>query len=328
MRSDNRLLPMTVSIIIPNYNKGGLVRQSIESLLRQTYRNWEAVVVDDASMDDSWKIIGEYAAKDSRIRAVRNEENRGGCYSRNRGVRMATGKYLIFLDSDDWLADDCLEMRVREFEKEENRHIDMMIFEMATSCAGNIERNWNQGDRSRVLISFLRHEIVWQTMMPIWRREAFERLGGFDESFPRLQDVELHTRALLRGATYRFAERKAPDCFYVVDDSRMTMNHDVMARRFSRAILQYVEKMAGLVSTTGERKALAESLMAAIRGIGDSYQAGKIDKNLRDVLYGDILGSIGASNWVRLYARLYSLGMNKQHGFNFLYRKIYRRFNG
>lgn len=317
-----------VSIIIPNYNKSEFVRRSLDSVLAQTSPDWEAIVVDDCSSDGSWEAIQQYVDKDPRIIALRNESNKGGCYSRNRGAGAAKGKYLIFLDSDDWLADDCVARRVEEFGRKENEALDMLVFEMATSCGGEVGQNWDFGNRKNAVLSFLRHEIVWQTMMPIWRKEAFERIGRFDEAFPRLQDVELHTRALLQGMTYRFAARKTPDCFYFVDDSRMTMDYDAMARKFAKAILQYVKKMSGLVRATAERMALAESLMAAIRGIGDSYQAGRIDQSVRDELYGDILGCDKASNWVRFYAWSYLRGLNKMRGFNFLYRKVYRRFNG
>lgn len=319
-------MPVSATIVIPNYNKGEFLRHSLDSVLRQTVNDWEAIVVDDASMDDSWRIAREYAEKDARIVAIRNDVNMGGCYCRNRGAKLAHGKYLIFLDSDDWLVNDCLEMRMHEFEKDDNRDIGMLIFEMMTTEDGQHGRLWTLGNRQKALISFLRHSMPWTIMMPIWRREAFERVGGFDESFPRLQDVELHTRALLQGVAYRFAERKTPDCLYFVDNSRMTMNHEAMARKFAKATLQYVEKMAGLVRTGVERMSLNESLMAAIRCIGDDYWSGRIDRNLRDVLYGDILGGDRTSNWVRFYAWSYLRGLNKIHGFNYLFRKIYRIF--
>lgn len=313
-----------VSIVIPNYNKERYIRRSLESVLSQTTSDWEAIVVDDCSADGSWSIIQEYVKRHPRIFAFRNEVNRGGCYSRNRGAKLAKGQYLIFLDSDDWLSNDCIERRVEELNRQENRALDVLIFEMATSRAGNIGCNWNQGDRSRVLISFLRHEIVWQTMMPIWRREAFERVGGFDESFSRLQDVELHTRALLHGMTYQFAERKTPDCFYFVDNARMTMNYEVMTVKFVDAMLLYVAKMSKLLRTQEERSALDESLMAAIRWVGDCYQSGRIGQNSRDKLYGDVLKTKRISMWVRIYAWLYQIRCNKMRGFNYFYRRIYR----
>lgn len=323
-----------VSVIIPNYNKGELVRHSLDSLLRQTNREWESIVVDDCSTDDSWNIIEEYAAKDSRIKAVRNETNKGGCYSRNRGAKMAQGEYILFLDSDDWLADDCLEKRLEEFSREENKNLDMMIFEMATVRAGDMKHMWKHGDRKNALVSFLRHEIVWSIMMPIWRRKAFERFGGFDETFPRLQDVELHTRALILGLSYRFSERKAPDCFYFTEESRMTTNYSQAALNLVMAFSMYVEKMRGLVCNIEDSRlqtrcheGLLECRLQPIRMVGDYFQEGVISKCFRNELYERILER-NSSMWVLFYAIGYRNGFNHIRGFNYLYRRLMRIFGG
>ncbi len=323
-----------VSVIVPNYNKGDLVRHSLESLLKQTYGDWEAIVVDDCSGDESWRIIQDYAKKDTRIQAVRNDENKGGNYSRNRGVRMAQGKYLVFLDSDDWLEADCLERRFLEFERSENGSVDLLIFNMASTKDGNVRDAWNYGNRNAPEVSFLRHEMPWTIMMPIWRRVAFERIGGFDKTFPRLQDVELHTRALLSGVKYKFAERKSPDCFYYVDESRMTTNHAKAAETFVKACGMYVRKMCGLIqesnkSDEGKKmlmSALQETTMAAISGIGNMYQRGLLKKEERDRLYRKILEFRNGRWFVNLYAFLYKMWINKVKGFNFMYRKIIRFF--
>lgn len=320
----------SVSVIIPNYNKGELIRHSLDCLLRQTYADWEAVVVDDCSTDISWNIIEEYAAKDSRIVALRNETNRGGCYSRNRGAKMAKGEFLLFLDSDDWLADDCLEKRIEEFGREENKNLDMLIFEMATAREDRIGSNWTYGDRKNALVSFLRHEIVWSIMMPIWRRVAFERFGGFDETFPRLQDVELHTRALLKGLTYRFAERKTPDCFYFVEESRMTTNHKRAAQNLVNAITMYVEKMRGLIAEMPDcslrkscSRSLVECCLQPIRAVGDFYRKGVLTCEDRDAFFNEVVARRW-SQWVSVYAFAYWIGLDRIRGFNYLFRRTKR----
>lgn len=321
---------MNVSVIIPNYNKAKFIRHSLDSLLSQTYPDWEAIVVDDCSSDESWGIIQDYALEDSRVTAVRNETNKGGCYSRNRGAKMAKGEYLIFLDSDDWLADDCLEKRLDEFGREENKNLDMLIFEMATAPGGRIGSNWAYGDRKNALVSFLRHEIVWSIMMPIWRREAFERVGGFDEAFPRLQDVELHTRALLGGLTYKFAVRKTPDCFYVIDDARMTTNYQHAAEKLVVAIEMYVEKMSGLIAGLKDcklrdvcSKSLVESCLQTIRSVGDLYRRGALTRANRDTLFRQAI-SYHWSAWVSVYAMAYRLGFDRVRGFNYIFRRMMR----
>ena len=322
---------VSVSVIIPNYNKGVLVKHSLDSLLRQTCGDWEAIVVDDCSSDDSWAVIREYAAKDDRIVAARNETNKGGNFCRNLGAKMSHGKYLVFLDSDDWLSDDCIEYRVKEFERDENKGVDLLVFQMMATMDGVTGGIWRCGDSNNALESFLRHEIVWQTMMPIWRSTAFVRIGGFDEAFPRLQDVELHTRALLLGLKYKLAQRTTPDSFYFIDEARMTSNHEKAAENFVRAIELYHAKMSQLIKASSGvmvKKAyllndLVETQMTAIRIVGDLYQTGKIDKVARNQFFKRVL-SICRNRDVYFYAMLYKLNVNRIKGFNFLYRRSYR----
>lgn len=88
-----------VSIIMPSYNTGRFIADSINSVLNQTYQNWELIIIDDCSTDDSVEIIKSY--KDSRIRLLKNKKNSGAAISRNYGLREAKGRYISFLDSDD-----------------------------------------------------------------------------------------------------------------------------------------------------------------------------------------------------------------------------------
>lgn len=91
-----------VSIIMPSYNTVNFIGESIESVLAQTYQNWELLVVDDCSTDDSVSVIDSYG--DSRIKSFVNEKNSGAAETRNRAIREAKGKYIAFLDSDDlWI---------------------------------------------------------------------------------------------------------------------------------------------------------------------------------------------------------------------------------
>lgn len=93
-----------VSIIMPNYNCGRFIEETINSVLAQTYEDWELLVVDDCSTDNSIEIIKSYCDKDERIRLFVNESNSGAAASRNYALREATGKWIAFLDSDDlWL---------------------------------------------------------------------------------------------------------------------------------------------------------------------------------------------------------------------------------
>ncbi|MCM1101296.1 MAG: glycosyltransferase [Clostridium sp.] len=92
-----------VSIIVPVYNVEKYIVEAIESVRRQTYDNWELLLVEDGSTDDTGRIMEEYgeSVRDDRIRILRQPENRGAAEARNRGVTEARGRYIAYLDSDD-----------------------------------------------------------------------------------------------------------------------------------------------------------------------------------------------------------------------------------
>ena len=89
-----------VSIIMPSYNTANYIEESIQSVLNQTYTNWELIIVDDCSTDNTDEIISKFL-EDKRIHYFKNEKNLGAAVSRNKALREANGRWIIFLDSDD-----------------------------------------------------------------------------------------------------------------------------------------------------------------------------------------------------------------------------------
>lgn len=93
-----------VSVIMPSWNTGRFIAESINSVIAQTYENWELIIVDDCSTDDTDEIVASFA--DDRIKYFKNEKNSGAALTRNRAMREAQGEWIAFLDSDDlWTAD-------------------------------------------------------------------------------------------------------------------------------------------------------------------------------------------------------------------------------
>lgn len=90
-----------VSIVMPAYNCEKYIVGAINSVLAQTYQNWELLVIDDESKDNTFKIVNEFGDKDSRIRPIKNKKNMGVSATRNRGIEIAVGEWVAFLDSDD-----------------------------------------------------------------------------------------------------------------------------------------------------------------------------------------------------------------------------------
>lgn len=105
-----------VSIITPMYNSEKYIGETIESVLNQTYKNWEMVIVNDCSTDRGPEIVKEYQKKDSRIKFYNNEKNKGVSETRNKGIKLAKGKYIAFLDSDDLWKKEKLEKQVNFME--------------------------------------------------------------------------------------------------------------------------------------------------------------------------------------------------------------------
>ncbi|MDE6142653.1 MAG: glycosyltransferase [Muribaculaceae bacterium] len=105
-----------VSIITPSYNCAAFIGETIESILSQTYQNWELLITDDCSSDNSREIINEYCARDSRIKLFKLEKNSGAGVARNNSIEEAKGRYIAFCDSDDRWYPDKLERQIEFME--------------------------------------------------------------------------------------------------------------------------------------------------------------------------------------------------------------------
>ena len=113
-----------ISIIIPVYNTAKYLRDCLDSLIKQTFQNFEAICIDDGSKDNSLDILKEYEKLDPRFN-VYSQENKGVSATRNRGIDIATGEYIVFLDSDDWFAPNALEIL---FDTAQKRQSEIIMF--------------------------------------------------------------------------------------------------------------------------------------------------------------------------------------------------------
>ena len=116
-----------VSIIMPSYNTGRFIKETIESVLAQSYPTWELIIVDDCSTDDTDDVVSQYLS-DNRIHYLKNDFNSGAAISRNRALREAKGKWIAFLDSDDLWFPEKLEKQIR-FMENGNYHFSYTRYE-------------------------------------------------------------------------------------------------------------------------------------------------------------------------------------------------------
>ncbi|MBQ6511111.1 glycosyltransferase family 2 protein [Methanobrevibacter sp.] len=114
-----------ISVIIPVYNVEDYLHVCINSVLKQTYQDFEIICIDDDSTDSSLEILEYFTQKDSRIKILKNDTNKGPGYSRNRGLEVAQGKYISFLDGDDWFSFNAFEILIKKIEQD---NLDVLIF--------------------------------------------------------------------------------------------------------------------------------------------------------------------------------------------------------
>lgn len=116
---------ITISVILPTYNVGKYIARALDSLIHQTYKNFEIIIVDDCGSDSSIEIAEEYAKEDCRINIITNPKNLGTYHARQIGVEHAKGDYIIFLDPDDELGEEVLQQIQLKAKKEES---DIIFF--------------------------------------------------------------------------------------------------------------------------------------------------------------------------------------------------------
>lgn len=234
-----------VSIITASYNKAEYISETIASVQNQTFTNWELIIVDDLSTDTTVDIVNGFVKNDIRIKLVAQSQNKGANYCRNVGLKSALGKFVVFLDADDILMPFCLENRLSEIE---NHNLDFCVFTMGVfnKTIGDSSYLWKPNSITP-LKDFLQHKLPWSILQPIWKKDFLIKIGGFDESFKRLQDVELHTRALIVENVNYKQIINLPDCYYRIDEARKNFNaFDFLFRRVESSNL-YVSKFSSLI---------------------------------------------------------------------------------
>lgn len=128
-----------VSILMPTFNAEKFIKVAIESVQKQTYENWEMILVDDASKDETVKIIADFAQKDSRIKLFQLETNSGNGFARNKALEKASGKYIAFLDADDLWLSTKLEKQI-QFLKANNLPFTFSFYDCIDDNGNNLNR--------------------------------------------------------------------------------------------------------------------------------------------------------------------------------------------
>jgi glycosyltransferase involved in cell wall biosynthesis len=231
-----------VSVIIPTFNRAHLLDQTLQSVINQSYQNWEAIVVDDGSEDETSMVVAQRQRNETRISyVIRNRGPKGASSCRNLGLEHARGDYVVFLDSDDVLAAHCLEHRCDAIVRMPD--VDFVVFptKFFAECAGDLDRYWNQDSSEADLARFLRADSVWSIMGPIWQSSSVRQLNGFDEELTCWQDVDLHLRAICKPLRYVKLLDRPADCYARRHSSGITQTGSTNRRKLE-SVLRVFQK--------------------------------------------------------------------------------------
>lgn len=217
-----------VSIIIPTYNRAHLISETLDSVLAQTYENWECIIVDDGSTDDSEFVINGFVKKDNRFRYLDRPLGRpkGANACRNFGFEISVGKYIMFLDSDDVCENFCLLERLTIMIQ--NSDINLLVRDTSMLIDGvkqnfAINKDPEKGTREAYLRMFMQYEIPWTIMSAFYERSILEKYK-FDENLKRFQDVSFGITILSKDEQLKIHRDFKIDNYYRVDENKVFNN--------------------------------------------------------------------------------------------------------
>ncbi len=180
-----------VSVIIPTYNRDALLKRAIKSVLNQTYKEFEIIVVDDGSTDKTFDVVKKF--EDKRIKYIRLKERHGASHARNIGIKLARGKYIAFLDSDDEWLPKKLEKQINVLENSPPKvgvvYTGYWIIWDNKKFLGKIPKM-----RGYIFEDELLEDHISPTSCILLRKICIEKVGGFDEELPARQDYDLWIR--------------------------------------------------------------------------------------------------------------------------------------
>lgn len=193
-----------VSIIIPTFNYAGYIRETVESALAQTYKHVEVIVIDDGSTDDTREVISDLI-ESNRLKYF-YQDNRGLAAARNTGIRIAKGKYISFLDSDDLISPKKVEVQAESLEGRQEYGVAFSDF-----------RYFADSDKTHLILPRVRYSgdptlrmIICGEVMPIHsaliRRDVLKETDWFDESLESCEDYDFWIRLKVRNIKFLYID--------------------------------------------------------------------------------------------------------------------------
>lgn len=229
----SNLPPPCFSIIIPCYNKASYIEQTVESVIAQNCQDWECIIIDDGSTDNSVEIIKKMAAMDRRIQTV-FKINSGVADTRNIGLLKASGKYILFLDADDYIAKEKLEITLKEFEA--NSEIKVVYSNYSFVFASDPHKKRKKSTfrtqiKGNPYLDMLAHwdeTLIVPIHSPVYDRQLLlENNIAFDKTLKNKEDWDFLLQVAAVTDQFSFVNADLVT-YYVVGQSRSSINNSLM----------------------------------------------------------------------------------------------------
>lgn len=189
-----------VSVIIPTYNAEKYVEEALLSIISQTYKNLEIIVIDDASSDNTKKLVSAIAKSDRRVVVYRNRINLGIGGTRSRGIKLAKGAYICWQDADDVSYPNRIALQVDFLNKNTDVGIVGGFLQFINESGESLQMRMYKETDKELRKKIFRYNPVAQPAA-MFRREVYEMVGGYNESYIVSEDLEMQLRA---GVKYKF----------------------------------------------------------------------------------------------------------------------------
>jgi len=194
-----------VSVIIPVYNRGLFLGDTLYSCFVQSCRRFEVIVVDDGSEEDIRKVVSEFEARlrtGLKLKYLRIE-HAGANVARNVGLAAAQGSFVQFLDSDDLIHPEKLEIQLTILTRDPSLDMVYCLSQYFSVTPGDRGVIWNLPNSAQDIDRFLWEDAPWDISSPLWRKKTLERLDPWDESLVCWQDWDFHVKAIAAGVSYQ-----------------------------------------------------------------------------------------------------------------------------
>lgn len=227
-----------ISVVMSVYNDGKFLPEAIESILNQTYKDFEFIIVNDGSTDNSLDVMKSYEAKDDRIKVINLEKNEGFCSALNHGIEAATRPWIARMDSDDISVPERFEKQVAFLEDNPDiivlgtyvSHINAKGDILSVNAVGPITREEMQERIQKAHPVYVMHGTV------LMRRDIVQKVGGYDVKFVAGEDIELFARMVKHGTILAIPE---PLYLYRIHGASMSMTKMFKQKTYT----EYVELM-------------------------------------------------------------------------------------